>query len=218
MQCRFDVTGDVTVATHPTAAALLRAVLLSPADDALRLVYADWLEEHGQADHSEFIRVQVELARTHLDVASLRLRDRESHLLTLLGRRLTAELLDAEPSACYWPNRKGPNWTGALLAFAPGTSGIRLHWQRGFVAEVRCNWQAWQMCGCSIVAAQPVVKMSLDDGGEAEVYTWGLHDGWALSSVMPWTRMSYRRLFSTAVEARRHSGVLALRWARELIE
>jgi uncharacterized protein (TIGR02996 family) len=39
--------------------ALARAVAASPADDAPRLIYADWLDEHGEADHAEFIRLQV---------------------------------------------------------------------------------------------------------------------------------------------------------------
>jgi uncharacterized protein (TIGR02996 family) len=42
---------------------LLRAILASPDDDALRLVYADWLEEHGEAEYARFIRSQVETAR-----------------------------------------------------------------------------------------------------------------------------------------------------------
>lgn len=33
--------------TDPTAAALLRAILLCPADDTARLVFADWLDEHA---------------------------------------------------------------------------------------------------------------------------------------------------------------------------
>jgi uncharacterized protein (TIGR02996 family) len=43
--------------------ALLQAILENPDDDAPRLVYADWLDEHGDADRAEFIRVQCELAR-----------------------------------------------------------------------------------------------------------------------------------------------------------
>ena len=38
---------------------LLRAVLESPYDDLPRLVYADWLEEHGQPERAEFIRHQL---------------------------------------------------------------------------------------------------------------------------------------------------------------
>jgi uncharacterized protein (TIGR02996 family) len=42
--------------------ALLAAVLEFPEQDAPRLIYADWLDEHGDAPRAEFIRVSVELA------------------------------------------------------------------------------------------------------------------------------------------------------------
>jgi uncharacterized protein (TIGR02996 family) len=43
--------------------ALRQAVLAAPDDDLPRLVYADCLEENGDPDRAEFIRVQIELAR-----------------------------------------------------------------------------------------------------------------------------------------------------------
>jgi uncharacterized protein (TIGR02996 family) len=43
--------------------AFLRSIIENWEDDTPRLVYADWLEEHGNADRAEFIRVQCELAR-----------------------------------------------------------------------------------------------------------------------------------------------------------
>jgi uncharacterized protein (TIGR02996 family) len=43
--------------------AFLRAILADPSDDGPRLVYADWLDERGQAARAEFIRVQCELAK-----------------------------------------------------------------------------------------------------------------------------------------------------------
>jgi uncharacterized protein (TIGR02996 family) len=46
------------------ADALLRAVLAAPDDDAPRLIYADWLDEHGDPARAEFIRAQVVLARS----------------------------------------------------------------------------------------------------------------------------------------------------------
>lgn len=42
---------------------LVRAVYVNPADDAPRLQLADCLQERGQEERSEFIRVQCELAR-----------------------------------------------------------------------------------------------------------------------------------------------------------
>jgi uncharacterized protein (TIGR02996 family) len=46
--------------------AFLRAILAAPDDDTLRLVYADWLEEHGDP-RSEFIRIQIALAHEPAD-------------------------------------------------------------------------------------------------------------------------------------------------------
>jgi uncharacterized protein (TIGR02996 family) len=43
--------------------ALLAAIWAEPQDDTPRLVYADWLEENGQPERAEFIRVQCELAQ-----------------------------------------------------------------------------------------------------------------------------------------------------------
>src|SRR5262249_25046079 len=43
--------------------AFLQAVLDKPDDDAPRLIYADWLEEHGDGPRAEFIRLQCQLAR-----------------------------------------------------------------------------------------------------------------------------------------------------------
>jgi uncharacterized protein (TIGR02996 family) len=38
----------------------IRAIEAEPDDDAVRLVYADWLEENGDADRARFIRLQCE--------------------------------------------------------------------------------------------------------------------------------------------------------------
>jgi len=40
----------------------LRAILDAPNDDLPRLIFADYLEESGEADRAEFIRIQCELA------------------------------------------------------------------------------------------------------------------------------------------------------------
>jgi uncharacterized protein (TIGR02996 family) len=43
-------------------AAFLRAIREQPDCDTVRLVYADWLDEHGQAERAEFIRLECEVA------------------------------------------------------------------------------------------------------------------------------------------------------------
>lgn len=51
-------------------AAFLAAIVDRPDDDHPRLLYADWLEEQGEAERSEFIRVQCELANRDLSVCT----------------------------------------------------------------------------------------------------------------------------------------------------
>src|SRR3954463_15201453 len=42
--------------------AFVQAILADPEDDTPRLVFADWLDEHGQHARAEFIRLQCRLA------------------------------------------------------------------------------------------------------------------------------------------------------------
>jgi uncharacterized protein (TIGR02996 family) len=51
--------------------AFLAAILAQPADDLPRLVFADWLDEHGDADRAEFIRLQCAAARGELSAAAV---------------------------------------------------------------------------------------------------------------------------------------------------
>jgi uncharacterized protein (TIGR02996 family) len=39
--------------------ALLTSILLNPEEDTPRLVYADWLDENGEPERAEFVRVQI---------------------------------------------------------------------------------------------------------------------------------------------------------------
>jgi len=48
---------------HPDYAALMAGVCADSDDDARRLVFADWFDEHGEPDRAEFIRLQIALAQ-----------------------------------------------------------------------------------------------------------------------------------------------------------
>jgi len=51
--------------TTNTHAGLLADIIENPEADDLRLIYADWLDDHGEEERAEFIRVQVELYATY---------------------------------------------------------------------------------------------------------------------------------------------------------
>ena len=71
----------------PAERPIFQAVLEEPHSDAPRLVYADWLEEHGD-DRCDFIRLQLEIAnRVAAGEAVDALRKREAEMLAAnLGR------------------------------------------------------------------------------------------------------------------------------------
>jgi uncharacterized protein (TIGR02996 family) len=66
----------------------LHAIAEHPDDDALRLVYADWLEEYSDPEYAEFVRVQVTLSQNADSKGEVppselaRLRSRERSLLS----------------------------------------------------------------------------------------------------------------------------------------
>ncbi len=63
-----------------THASFVRSIVQTPEDDGPRLVFADWLEEQGEAPRAELIRIQCELARGVEERArfvQLRVRERE---------------------------------------------------------------------------------------------------------------------------------------------
>lgn len=51
--------------------ALLKAILAHPEEDTPRLVYADWLQENGQEERAEFIRLQIKIVALERDMPPL---------------------------------------------------------------------------------------------------------------------------------------------------
>lgn len=63
--------------------ALLAAIVREPEDDLPRLIYADWLEERGEAAYAAFIRVQLRLVRGSGSLAERRSWERQQRELLL---------------------------------------------------------------------------------------------------------------------------------------
>jgi uncharacterized protein (TIGR02996 family) len=120
----------------------LRAICQAPDDDAPRLVFADWLDENGDPERAEFIRLHVRLAREP-DAPGLEQRCKE--LFRQYWPRWVAELPDtallwaemANPWCSYLPllfdsddrpSRTGDTWDEN----APSLDD----WHRGFPATV----------------------------------------------------------------------------------
>jgi uncharacterized protein (TIGR02996 family) len=113
--------------THDEA--FLHAIRATPSDDAPRLIYADWLEEQGQTDRAEFIRIQCQLARmAEANPAWTALRNRAEELLRNHWAEWVGALADIVGP---WCDRYGEHWMRAK--FHP--DGLK-RFPRGFVERL----------------------------------------------------------------------------------
>jgi uncharacterized protein (TIGR02996 family) len=132
--------------------ALLRALVDSPDEDAPRLVYADWLDEHGEeADRARaaFIRLQVEAAR--LDRYDPRRLDLEGQAEALLN----AQREDGVPRA----------WLAGLEGW-----GVNHHYtsfERGFPARVQDHPGKFLDRGHELWAVAPFSRLFFWEGWRA---------------------------------------------------
>ena len=107
--------------------ALLRNIIKKPDDDAPRLIYADWLEEQGQEERAEFIRVQCKREKVWQYPHLLQLKQREKELLD--GWAVPEKI------------RNWSAWAGDFLTNAAGDTGLLFY--RGFVTEIVLTCQSW---------------------------------------------------------------------------
>jgi uncharacterized protein (TIGR02996 family) len=136
----------------------LAAIRANPDDDTVRLVYADWLAENGAADRGEFIRVDIELARTPPTEEA-----DERRRAVLFGRR--AELLKKHKTA----------WLAPFAPFAKESSFVR-----GFVQALDVSANAFLHNAEKWLALTPLTRLKITTCFEwdqaARARTW-----WAAS-------------------------------------
>jgi uncharacterized protein (TIGR02996 family) len=112
-------------------------IVADPADDAPRLIYADWLDEQGDADRAEFIRIQIRLEN---------LPKWEPDRFDLEERSL--DLLSA-----HWDD-----WTAGLPEAARRG---QLTFRRGFVGEARMPSERFLDCGDELIRLVPLLRLTL---------------------------------------------------------
>lgn len=102
------------------------AIRANPDDDTPRLVYADWLEEHGDEPRAEFIRLQIE--QTLMFSPSVLCSDPNERRMTRREKQLIAR------HTAVWLRP-----IVALLETGPGSSRVRFEripYSRGFARNI----------------------------------------------------------------------------------
>jgi uncharacterized protein (TIGR02996 family) len=149
--------------------ALLRSILARPEDDAPRLVYADWLEENGQGERAEFVRVQIRLASRdwtdngHTNQALVR---RAHGLVRRHKRKWLHPFQPQEPreSGYVGQRTQGPFGLGMHVVGLLGGQLASVDYVRGFVSVLSCEVQAFMGHAAEVFRAQPaIVQVRLTD-------------------------------------------------------
>jgi uncharacterized protein (TIGR02996 family) len=120
----------------------LRAIVEEPDDDTHRLVFADWLDEHGELARAEFIRVQIELARGAKGRRKGTLEARQRDLLAAHA----AEWIEPIRQWIY------EDWSATPYTFC-----------RGFVEEIDVLGETLVECGRELFAAAPIRGVRMPD-------------------------------------------------------
>jgi uncharacterized protein (TIGR02996 family) len=147
--------------------ALLASILANPDDDAPRLIYADWLDEHGEPERAEFIRVQCELAKRMGTIPDPNCPHPINSHCTTIGiytcgdcygalRRRERELLD-KPIIVDERGRLQPRclWAGKCILLH------KWDFARGFVDAVTCTAADWLAHSDAILSQHPVREVRL---------------------------------------------------------
>ncbi len=122
------------------AEALFASILLEPEEDLPRLVFADWLEEHGQTEWAEFIRVQIEAETT----------PRTEPRYKELNRR-SRKLLAKQKEVWLYPFQK-------LLP------GCLVKFERGFVSIIKASYSYVFFNAQQLWPLAPVREVQVTDG------------------------------------------------------
>lgn len=148
----------------------LRAIIENPQDDALRLIFADWLDEHGDSGRTEFIRVQVELEKFSedhektwqlygmgIDLSKPWFKEPEGWTPELQKsadrflelKKREQELLD-QAGRLTWFSELGVPWPDVLPIF-----------RRGFVAEITCTCADFIQHREALLRVTPLERVTL---------------------------------------------------------
>jgi len=172
---------------------LRRGILIDPADDHLRLVYADALEEAGDSERAELIRAQIRLAEMGPLSAYFFSGDPERAEFDRLRRRERALL--AVRTATWM------DWCRPLTTLSPFAAW---DFRRGFVESVSLPLPEFMDYAEALFLAHPITSVTLTD---REPVVW-LDGGWTfISEAATWVRHSgNRHAFAPAALARRLDG------------
>lgn len=185
------------------SAAFLYEICERPHDDDVRLIYADWLEDHGQPERAEFIRDQIADPTRHAIIAANGERGQIAcgGSVELRGR----SVLTIPPASGFPHDRRR-------------IPAVR--YERGFVDQIELTCADWLTHGPGLVLVLPLTSVLLSDvrfavmsdetGGYIAIYPHGPDDGYP-----PWPWLTPGKRPQTLEDAKQAASTDAVSWARQ---
>jgi len=180
---------------HPDYQGFLAQMRERPDDDVVRLACADWLDERGETDWAEFVRVGCELnqrfRRRAKDGNGIGLRDRNIAPLMDRERKLLAANRDLWHECWLDSYTSDVIWSTRVRYFYPDADepAYEIGYCRGFVESVTCDAAAWLAHGDAVIVAHPVMRVSLTTRPGPGTFGFDYSGVWAdadRSDVVPW--------------------------------
>lgn len=155
---------------NPIAQALLDAVIAEPDENLHRLAYADWLDENGQEERAEFIRLQLLLdSPVGQEAATRRIILRRDLEDSAKQRARERAIIEGAHRFLPQPLRDEPRgWAAGLdIPEKPASVslglGWKIEWRRGFAERISCFLAQWGKHGPGLVAVSPVSWVSTEE-------------------------------------------------------
>lgn len=129
----------------------LQTIVENPFDDTPRLIYADWLEEHGNEPRAEFIRLQIEEADQRAGkYPASEANDRRQDFLEKRIHELEV--------------KHGGDWVVAHPGWFPNYHPInKWKFERGFIGEICLPEWSFLRNAKGLFAGNPITKVILTD-------------------------------------------------------
>jgi uncharacterized protein (TIGR02996 family) len=164
--------------------AFLSDICSNPADDGVRLIYADWLDERGlpgDAERAEFIRGQIALCCFPLatgediptDCPDEGLCNRLKHQVDDGDYVFLVPDWTETPEGCWSWYGHGPQFA-VQCGNSPTHYPFTLHWQRGFVEGISLSLVDFEKYAARLFAVHPVQHVTLTDRQPADRHHIGL--------------------------------------------
>jgi len=186
---------------HPEFRRLVRAVIDEPDADIHRLICADWLEEYGDPDRAEFIRLQIAMWNECRDCncgrrggghtrtggqhhngpcAADRMRVEVGGKWVSANARMRGLFRDSGPK--WWDDLPGEYRATEIASDLRVLSadGWKFTIERGFVSSVVAYLKQWEVAGRRLAGSQPVARAGIGNmlpacreyGGGCDRWIW----------------------------------------------